>query len=147
MANQKSTSWYGGAVVVTRAAAALPQTATDVLFEVTGTVKLLNIEGLVTVDIGNVANATKLTHVATDICATLDIDDDVPGTRYSITGTFGNAMLGTASGVPVAVQATPVVLPEGDLILDCGGSDGGDGRVTCSVEYLPLSEGATMVAA
>lgn len=147
MANPKSQDWYGGNTIASRAAAALPQTDTDVLFTVTGTVKLVNIQGLVTEAIGNVANNTKLTHGVTDICAVLDIDNDGVGTRYSITGTFANAMVETASAVPVAVQATELVLPAGNLIIDCAGSDGGDGRVSWSVEYLPLTDGATVTAA
>ncbi len=153
MANPKSRSWYSGdqdagSLTVDRVTAALPQTTTDVLFTVSGGPVLLKaIIGIVTVQVGAVANDTKLTHVATDVCAVLDVTGDTVGTRYSITGTFANALIGTASGVPVAVQATEVVLPVGDLIIDCAGSDGGDGRVSWSVVYVPLSEDATVVAA
>ena len=153
MANPKSGSWYTGdlapaaGIVVDRATAALPQTATDILFTVTGTVLLKAIIGLVTTEVGGVANNTKLTHVATDICSVLDVTGDVVGTRYSIDGTFANALIATAIGVPVAKQATEVVLPAGNLILDCAGSDGGGGRVSWHLTYEPLSEGATVAAA
>ena len=133
-------------VLISRTAAALPQTATSILFTVTGTVRLKAITGIVTTAVGNVANNTKLTHGVTDICAVTSVQNDAIGTRYSITGTFANALVKTAVGVPVAVQATEVVLPPGNLILNCAASDGGGGRVEWIIEYTPLTEEARVVA-
>lgn len=157
MANPKTRAWYGlsavsgedalGAVAA-RATAALPQTDTDVLFSVSGgAVLLLSIVGEVTTAVGNVANNTKIVFESTDLCAVLDIDNDGIGVTYSITGTFANAMIETAVDVPLAIQATGVRLPVGDIILNCAGSDGGDGRVAWTAIYVPLEAAAALAAA
>ncbi len=135
-------------VEVVRATAALPQTNTDVLFTVTGgRVLLVDIIGKVTAPVGAVANNTKLTAVATDICAVVDLNAAAVGSRLSVTGTFADAMIKTAVGVPLAPQATPIVLDPGDIILDCAGSDGGGGRVEWTLHYIPLEAAARVVAA
>ena len=140
-------------IVVTRAAAALPQTAAAALFTVTGLVLLKRIVGYVTVGIGAVANATKIkgnstgAGATTDLCTTLDINGHVATSRYEITGTFANAMVRTLD-VPLAqVQAADIVIPPGTIDLDCAGSDGGVGRVRWSVTYVPLESNAAVVAA
>lgn len=133
---------------VVRAAAALPQTNTDVLFTVTGgRVLLVDIIGKVTVQVGAVANATKLTAVATDICGTVEMNAAAVGDRLSITGTFADAMIKTAVGVPLAPQATTIVLDPGDILVDCAGNDGGGGRVEWTLHYIPLEAAARVVAA
>jgi len=136
---------YG--LVVDRVTSALPQTAALNLFTVAGgNVLIKQIIGTVTVDIGAVPNATQIIHGTTALCADFDVTGDVAGTRYSITGTFANAMVDTAITVPVAKQATEVVLPVGNISIDCNGSDGGGGRVQWTVVYVPLNVGATVVA-
>ena len=151
MANPKEASWYGvagaGELVSTRPAGLLPQSTTDILFTVSGgPVLCVQITGIVTVEVGAVGNNTKLTHVATDICSVLDITGDVVGIQYSITGTFANALIATALGVPLAKQATEFVLPVGNLLIDCAGSDGAAGYVEWSLVYKPLSEASVVVA-
>ena len=138
-------------IIVERETAALPQTASQNLFLVSdGPVLLLSILGEVTTAIGNVANNTLLAvgaAGATNICAVANVQAAAIGTRYSITGTFGNAMVATAVGVPVAEQATAVVVPAGQPILvNCAASDGGGGRVKWTMIYAPLTEGATVTA-
>ena len=136
---------YG--IVVTRATSALPQTAALNLFTVAGgQVLLKSIIGIVTAQVGAVANASQLLHGVTALCADLDLTGDIIGTRYSITGTFANIMVETAIGVPVAKQALEIVLPAGNISIDCNGSDGGGGRVQWTVVYVPLDAGATLVA-
>lgn len=147
LTNIQSQAVSNPVVSVARATSALPQTASLNLFTVAGgRVELINITGQVTVDVGAVANNTQLLLGATALCADLNINGDVAGTRYSITGTFANAMVETAINVPVAQQATKVVLPPGNIILDCNGSDGGTGRVRWTVVYMPLEPGAYVVA-
>jgi hypothetical protein len=140
-------------IVVTRAAAALPQATAAAIFTVTGHILMKRIVGVVTVTIGNIPNATKIkgnstgAGATTDLCATLDIDNAAATARLEITGTFGNAMVKTTD-VPLAkVQAAEIVIPPGTIDLDCAGSDGGSGRVRWSITYVPLESGAGVVAA
>ena len=158
MANPKSRDWYGLptdlgedalGVVLERATGALPQTAAANIFTVSGgPVLLLSIIGTVTVELGAVANNTKLIFGVPDLCALVALNANAVGTRLSITGTFADAMLATGALVPVAVQATAVVLPTGaSIILDCAASDGGDGRVQWTAVYVPLSAASILAAA
>jgi hypothetical protein len=139
-------------IEVVRAAAALPQTAQAALFNVTGgRIKLIDIYGEVTVQIGAVANGTQLVSNPTvgadvDLCTDTDINGDAVGTIYGITGTFASAMVKSASGT-VVYQATPTVIPVGAIELDCAASDGGGGRVKWTLHYLPLEDGAMVTAA
>lgn len=139
--------------VVTRATAALPQTTAAAIFTVTGLCLVKRIVGHVTTAVGNVPNATKLkvnstgAGATTDICATVDLDNAAVDSYLQITGTFGNAMVKTVD-IPIAKQqATEIVVPPGTIEVDCGGSDGGGGRVKWSVTYVPLEAGAGIVAA
>ncbi len=140
-------------IVVTRAAAALPQGTSAAIFTVTGLVLLKRIVGYVTVAVGGVANATKIkgnstgAGATTDLCATLDINGHVAASRYEITGTFANAMVRTLDAPLAKVQAVDIIIPPGTIDLDCGGSDGGGGRVRWSVTYVPLEANAMVVAA
>jgi hypothetical protein len=146
----------GDGVVVTRATAALPQTAAAALFTVTGHVLLKRILGVVTTAVGNVANVAHLrlnstgAGATTDLCLAaggLDIDNDAADTQYTITGTFANAMIATTN-LPLATAADiNVLLVPGSLELACAGNDGGGGRVRWSALYQPLEAGAKMVAA
>lgn len=138
---------------VTRATAALPQTAAAAIFTITGVVEIRRIVGYVTTVVGAIANATKLVGnstgggASTDLCATLDINAHAVDSRYEITGVFANAMVRTLD-VPLAVvQTVNVVVGPGTIDLNCAGSDGGTGRVRWSCTYMPLEAGATVVAA
>ncbi len=140
-------------VIVTRAAANLPQTAAAPLFTVTGLVLLKRIVGYVTVEVGAVGNETKLVvspdgaGADTDICDVLDITGHVVDSRYEITGTFANPMVRTIDLPQALQQAVDIVIPPGTIDLDCAGSDGNAGEVRWSVTYVPLEAGAQVVAA
>ena len=140
-------------VVVTKTTAALPQTAAAAIFTVTGLVLLRRIVGYVTVQIGAVANATKLVGnstgagASTDLCATVELNAAAVDSRLEITGTFVNAMVKIVDIPAAHTQATPLVIPPGTIDLNCAGSDGGTGRVRWSVTYVPLEAGAQIVAA
>ena len=143
-------------IIVTRATAALPQTTAVALFTVTGHVLLKRILGVVTVQVGNVANVAHLqvnstgAGATTDICLAaggLDIDNDVADTMYEITGTFGDAMVATTTLPKAPSQAADIVVPPGTIELECAGNDGGAGRVRWSATYVPMEAGAQIVAA
>ena len=134
--------------ILTRPTEALPQTGTKTLFAVTGgPILVKQIFGTVTTIIGAVANATKLVAGATDICTTLEMNACANDARVSITGTFGGAMVKTLTTVPVAPQATAIVVPAGaDLKVNCAGSDGGTGRIRWTLVYQPLESASTVTA-
>jgi hypothetical protein len=135
--------------LVHRAAAALPQTAEEAIFTVTGKVKLISIIGEVTTEIENQANNTKLVADPTvgsnvDLCAVLDIDSDTVGTVYTITGTVGDALADNANGV-LNTQAAPLIVPAGAIDLNCAASN--TGEIKWSVRYEPITPGARIIAA
>tara|TARA_R100001480_G_scaffold7322_1_gene14894 strand:+ start:8130 stop:8591 length:462 start_codon:yes stop_codon:yes gene_type:complete len=133
-----------------RVDAALPQTAAEAIFTVTGgKVMITGIIGEVGTIIETQANDTKLTANPTtgtsvDICATLDITADEAGTLYSITGTLADALVGTTAGA-VAAQAKGVVVNAGTIDLDCAASN--TGSVAWTIFYVPVDDGATIEAA
>jgi len=150
LANVLSTMGSAG-ILSAKTAAALPQTNQSALFTVTGTVEILAIRGDVTVEIGAVANATKLVSNPTvgadvNLCATNDITGDTVGTMYSVTGIFADPMVATTSGA-FESQANPITVTAGTIDVNCAGSDGGDGRVSWTVLYRVLSPGASVVSA
>ena len=137
--------------IVERATAALPQTAADTLFTATGVVQILGIRGEVTTQIGAVANATKLVANPTvgadvDLCAAVEINADVVGTLYSVTGTFVNPMIATTSGA-FESQANPITVAAGTIDVNCAGSDGGGGEVKWTLLWRPVEAGAVVSAA
>ncbi len=126
---------------------ALPASTAGSIFTVTGVVELLSIIWVVTTVIQAQANATKIQAISnaatTDLCATLDINGNAAQSRYSITGTFANAMINTAKWVPVARQATSVILQEWTIALNCAATN--TWNVRWFVRYKPLQEGARIV--
>jgi hypothetical protein len=145
--------WTTDGVVVTKTAAALPQTGSAAIFTVTGLVLLKRLNGYITVGIGAVGNATKLkvnstgAGATTDLCGTLELNNAAAANFLMITGTFANALIKTLD-IPIAnAQAAELIIPPGTIEVDCAGSDGGAGRVRWSVTYCPLEEGASIVAA
>jgi len=135
---------------VTRAAAVLPQSTAHALFTISeGRVKLIDIVGEVTVELGAGANNMKLVANPTvgadvDICATADVDTDTVGTLYVISGTLANPMFTSASGA-IEAQANPVILVVGTLDLNCDASKAGQIKWTMRYEQLDL--GAVVTAA
>jgi hypothetical protein len=135
---------------VTRNAAALPASTAGNLFTVAGgRVLLTGIVGEVTTVIQTQANATKLTMApvvgtAVDLCATLDITGKEVGALLGITGTLATAMVGVNAGATV-YPGNRMVLPIGNLQLTCAATS--TGQIKWLVTYLPLDDGATVVAA
>lgn len=132
---------------VEKGTATLPQTGVDAIFTVAGGRVLAQFIGEVTVLIETQANATHLQHnpatgTTTNLCATLDITADEVTTLYGLTGTAGDAMIGLGQTVPMGHA---IVLSEGSVELKCAASNDGETKWTCF--YVPLDDGATVVAA
>lgn len=136
--------------IVSRAASTLPQSTQTPYFTVTGRVLIPQIVGEVTVVIGNIAATdTKLIANPTvgadvDMCALVDIDQDVVGTLYNITGTLANNMIPTTSGAMIA-QADAIVVAAGTIDLDCTKSNTGETKWT--LHYIPLDSGSSVASA
>ena len=128
---------------------ALPATTTGEIFTVTGLVEVISIIGVVTTVIQTQTCNCKISTVSnsatTDICADLDITAKAAQSRMSITGTFANAMINTAKGVPVARQATSIIAQEGTIILTTSATN--TGNIRWVVRYKSMQEGARIVAA
>lgn len=143
-----NTSGAGEQIAMT-ASKALPASTTGTLFTVTGVVELISIIGVVTTVVQTQTCNLKLSTVSnsatTDISANLDITAAAAQDRLSITGTFANATIKTAKGVPVARQATSLVIQEGTLIATTSATN--TGAIRWIVRYRPLQEGSRIVAA
>lgn len=137
-------------LVVTRPTAAMPATTTAAIFNVLGTVKIIDIIGIVTTVIQTQACNLKINtyhgSTATDICADLNVTAKTVNSRMSITGTFANALINTAAGVPVAPQATSIVV-QGESTLRLTTSATNTGSIRWIVRYEPMDIGARIVAA
>lgn len=114
---------------------------TGTLFTVTGMCELIAIVWVVTTVIQTQACNFKISTVSnsatTDICADLDITAKAAQSRMSITGTFANAMINTAKWVPVARQATAVIVQEGTIIATTSATN--TGNIRRHALYRPLS--------
>lgn len=149
--DQKWDEKDGDIITVKRSAANLPQTTQAALFNVIGgRIELIDIMGEVSTVIQNQANNTKIvanptSGSDTDLCANLNIANDAVGTRYSITGTFANAMVDTAAGVAVAQQATVVTVEVGTIDLACAASN--TGQCTWVLRYRKIDPEAYVTAA
>lgn len=135
---------------VDRATAALPQGVQAALFTISGgRVLITQIIGEVTTIIQTQANNTKLVANPTvgtdvDICAVLSITADEVGTLYGISGLNSDALIGINAGA-VPMMARPVALAAGTLDLSCAASN--TGAIKWSLFYVPIDDGATVVAA
>lgn len=136
-----------------RASQALPQTADEALFRITGYVRLFNILGIVTIAIGAVANATKLKHNPSgvgsdvDLCGTLDITGDAVGTVYSIVGVLATALKSTSLWLVAPadnIAAQGLILGPGDIEIDCAGSSV-TGAWKWIAEWQPVSGDGNLV--
>jgi len=139
----------GAQQVVATASLALPQggPGTLALFTVTGAVNIIEIRGFIDVQIGAVANATKLTAGAgsVDICATVELNAAAANSVLSITGTFANPLIISAGGAWEA-QPNKVGAGAGSISVSCAGTSG-TGEVTWVCIWEPILGGGTVVAA
>lgn len=139
-----------GSAAVTKATGTIT-VATLPLYTVTGIVALTSLFGQVTTSI-TVAGTTKLQHNPTtgttgDLCTATDLGttDTLAGALLSIDGIVGSSIVRSV-GWAVAGFAQPY------LVLTAGGVEmvtatGADGAITWYATWIPLTTGATLVAA
>lgn len=135
---------YG--IRVERATGALAQTGNLTLFTVTGgRVILTGLVGEVTTAIQAQANAVKLTSVsttgsiATDMCATVDVNGAAVGNLFGLTAPGTAATLGSIAGQP-----NETIMQPGIIRMNAAASNTGNMKWT--VTYVPFDDGATLVA-
>lgn len=115
-----------------------------------GRVIVTLLEGKVTTVIGAGATNAKFQFNPTvgttnDMCANLDIDSDEAGALYAIDGTPATAMLRSESGAVRNMQNAGIILDNGDI--EFVTSADRTGSISFELFYIPLDDGATVVAA
>ena len=141
--------------VVHRAAALLPQTATQNIFTVSGGIIVTSLTGRVTVVLG--ATVTTLTVGVTPsgggsaqnagLASATAITSLPVNTVVSLGATVGAALVvGAAAGTPQVIT-TPAGLyvPAGTITITTSASD--TGSMKWDMTYVPFDDGATVVAA
>jgi len=127
----------------------LPATTTGALFTVVGVCEIISVIGEVTTILQTQACNLKLSTVSnsatTEICSDLNISGKLVQSRMSITGTFGDALINTAKGVPVARQATSVIVQEGTIIATTSATN--TGAIRWTARYKWMREGSRIIAA
>jgi len=138
---------------VDRAAANLPQSTTETIFEVNGGyVEVIAIIGQIGTVIQAQANATKLQFDAggggQDLCATLDINADAADSLYTFTGTTSDPMVNSATGI-LSKQEPWILFGDTagatEIILNCAASN--TGTIRWKIYYRPIDAGATITSA
>lgn len=141
--------WWNDEQLAVTSNKVLPATTTGSLFNVVGLCEVVAIIWICTTVCSATATNLKLATVSnsatTDICADLAIASLLAQSRFSITGTFANAMINTLKWVPVARQATPIVVQEGTIAAITSGTN--TGAVRWSVRYRPLTPWARIYPA
>lgn len=139
-----------------RATATLPQslpTSGSAIFTVTGKIKLLSIQGVITTVIQSQSTGVRLVTVPTvgtqsDLCTTADINAGAVSSILTILTTagvnFSAPMINTANG-NFAYQFFPVVVQAGTINLTTGASS--TGSIKWRIEYAPMEPGARVFAA
>ena len=148
------TSGDGLGVKVSRPKADLFDGTTTSSFTVSGDVWITGLSIKVEdAALDATANAVKWTANPTigssvDMCATLDVVSDEEGTIYSITGILTDALVGTTAGA-VGGQVQMVRVSAGTIDLVSGGdsNDGNSALQSVDLWYIPIDDGATVVAA
>jgi hypothetical protein len=118
--------------------------ATTPYFTVSGVIQLTGLYSIVTVASG--ANACSWSvnptaGTATSICGNLDIDPALVGDLLGITGVVATAM--TYGGAVVGMMQ-PLVITSGTIDFIAAAADG---ATSAHLFYLPMSAGASVVAA
>lgn len=151
-----ATRFLGLGTLVSRATAALPQTAAGNIFTVTGgRVLVTTIVGQVTTIIQNQANVTKLQAVPA-VGSTVDLSATVDIANLEVGGLLGLTIAQTATPFSLALAkqlagALPidmgvgVIIATGAIALNCGASN--TGSVKWDLTYWPFDTGASVSAA
>jgi hypothetical protein len=146
-----------GSVLVSRATAVLPQTATGNIFAVAGRVAIKSFLGEVTTAMTATATNLKVGFDPTgadpniDMCANGLVTSLTVGTMLSMTGTKATALqIGVAashSSVPLSnMIAETLVLTGGGNITLTTDANNTTGSIKWDIVYVPLSAGATITA-
>lgn len=135
---------------VDRATATLPATATGSIFTVTvGNVLITSLIGVVTTSIQAQANAIKLvatptTGAVNDLSGTVDVNGLAAGGLLAPTGLAGDALVKSTGG-GISNLRNPIVVAIGAIGVNTAATN--TGSVRWSVTWVPLDNGATLVAA
>jgi hypothetical protein len=129
--------------VVTKSTGTLAATTIPLFTIAGGLVAVTSIVGRVTTAI-TVANSYKLQHNPTagttkDLCTAADI-----GTTDTVVGEIFVAKIGTALALGAAAVAAPEILETGQIESVSAGTDG---VILWYVSWVPIDDGATLVAA
>jgi hypothetical protein len=123
------------------------------LFNIAGSVQILQITGRVTTIIQSQATNVKLSLTmdsltAKDICANLDINGFAVGSLLGISGTLTDAMLGATGVAVIAPQAAAIVaacITSGILTVTFGAAS--TGAIVWEVLWIPLNAAGSITAA
>jgi len=144
---------------VQTAAVTNPQTASTIIFTVTGgKVLITGIIGEVTTVQGATANSFNLTYTksggsAADLCAATVCTSDAVGTLYTITGVAADLLSAQKVGgteVPTVTYANTwaggkgIIVDAGTLQLKASGNN--TGATTWTLTYVPIDDGAAVAA-
>jgi prophage DNA circulation protein len=137
-------------VKVTGGAKTLPASVTGTIFTVSGgRVLVTGIVGVVTTAIQAQANAIKLVATPTvgtvnDLSATVESNGAALGTLFSPLGLAGDALVKSTGG-GVSLLRNPIVVAAGAIGLNAAATN--TGAITWTITYVPLDDGASVVAA
>ena len=115
-----------------------------------GRVLLLGLVGEVTTQIGGGSQDFEIDLDPDDggsnvaLSSLVAVDGDVTGTQYSLNTTAGSALVAELDVSYNGILATPILLKEGDIVLDVTGSEAGS--VKWDAVYVPLDDGASLSA-
>jgi hypothetical protein len=140
-------------IKVSRATAALPQSATGNIFTITGgRIFVFALIGEVTTALGATATTLKVSSLPTigsslDLCTALTVTSFAAGVHFSLPSAAGSALVsdtGTGAGVQ-DIATSPWMLPAGAITITTSASD--TGSVKWDVVYVPLDDGVQVAAA
>lgn len=140
---------------VKRAALALPQSTTEILFRVYGgrvlvhaligevTTVIQSTDPVAKVTAGRLDDASALVGTVYDIASTLDMSSDEVGTIYTVEGD-GTAIDSPQLAGAGRLGASKWIMPQGQIYLTTGASK--TGAIKWDLWYQPLDEGAYATA-
>lgn len=135
---------------VDRATGNLPQSTTGTIFTVAiGRVILTSLVGVVTTSIQAQADAIKAVATPTvgavnDLSATVDVNGLAAGGLLSILGLAGDAALKSTGG-GISLPRNGILVAPGAIGINAAASN--TGQIQWTATYMPLDDGATLVAA
>ena len=139
---------------VDKAEGATVANAETTLFTIgTGRVLITQIVGEVTTAIEGQTTAVKLVYDPTaaggdvGLCATLDLTGDPTGELYSITGDISEAMISLRNIIEAdaMMEKRGIILGPGEIHQNSGA--GSTGGIKWALWYIPIDDGANVVAA